>query len=84
MSAGHGWKSETDRGEFGRAVEYGVRAWREGPFIVQAYWRGQDLLITRAEGQSPAEVEAEINLRPTVSFCFLSDDCGFLDVWHPL
>jgi hypothetical protein len=37
------------------------------------------------------EVEAEVNLQPTVSlswcrpdFCFLSDDCGFLDVGHPL
>jgi hypothetical protein len=29
--------SQTDRGEFGLTVIYGVRAWWERAFIVQAY-----------------------------------------------
>jgi hypothetical protein len=36
----------------------------------------------RSVGQSV--LLSDSNLEPMTRFCFLSDDCGFLDVWHPL
>jgi hypothetical protein len=53
------------------------------------------VIFTIVQVSAEVEVEVEVNLRPTVSrpvwyrapdpdFFFLSDDCGVLDVGHPL